>query len=117
MNMRLFRVLFGFFWFVGGVGNPLFSSERISCEPLEEEASWSVCLQDGLDSLLQDELLLTSQLGLCVYDLTDDTLLYAYQAKQRMRPASTEKLVTAVTALSELGSDYRFATRLLRLLQ
>ena len=112
MNMRLFRVLFGFFWFVGGVGNPLFSSERISCEPLEEEASWSVCLQDGLDSLLQDELLLTSQLGLCVYDLTDDTLLYAYQAKQRMRPASTEKLVTAVTALSELGSDYRFATRL-----
>ena len=112
MNMRLFRVLFGFFWFVGGVGNPLFSSERISCEPLEEEASWSVCLQDGLDSLLQDELLLTSQLGLCVYDLTDDTLLYAYQAKQRMRPASTEKLVTAVTALSELGSDYRLATRL-----
>ena len=97
MNMRLFRVLFGFFWFVGGVGNPLFSSGRISCEPLEEEASWSVCLQDGLDSLLQDELLLTSQLGLCVYDLTDDTLLYAYQAKQRMRPASTEKLVTAVT--------------------
>lgn len=71
-----------------------------------------MCLQDGLDSLLQDELLLTSQLGLCVYDLTDDTLLYAYQAKQRMRPASTEKLVTAVTALSELGSDYRFATRL-----
>lgn len=112
MNMRLFRVLFGFFWFVGGVGNPLFSSERISCEPLEEKASWSVCLQDGLDSLLQDELLLTSQLGLCVYDLTDDTLLYAYQAKQRMRPASTEKLVTAVTALSELGSDYRLATRL-----
>lgn len=112
MNMRLFRVLFGFFWFVGGVGNPLFSSGRISCEPLEEEASWSVCLQDGLDSLLQDELLFTSQLGLCVYDLTDDTLLYAYQAKQRMRPASTEKLVTAVTALSELGSDYRFATRL-----
>lgn len=71
-----------------------------------------MCLQDGLDSLLQDELLLTSQLGLCVYDLTDDTLLYAYQAKQRMRPASTEKLVTAVTALSELGSDYRLATRL-----
>ena len=67
MNMRLFRVLFGFFWFVGGVGNPLFSSERISCEPLEEEASWSVCLQDGLDSLLQDELLLTSQLGLSKY--------------------------------------------------
>ena len=79
MNMRLFRVLFGFFWFVGGVGNPLFSSGRISCEPLEEEASWSVCLQDGLDSLLQDELLFTSQLGLCVYDLTDDTLLYAYR--------------------------------------
>lgn len=112
MNMRLFRVLLGVFWFVGGVGNPLLASGRFSCEPLGEEASWPVCLRDGLDSLLQDELFLTSQVGLCVYDLTDDTLLYAYQAKQRMRPASTEKLVTAVTALSELGSDYRFATRL-----
>ena len=71
--MRLFRVLLGVFWFVGGVGNPLLASGRFSCEPLGEEASWPVCLRDGLDSLLQDELFLTSQVGLCVYDLTDDT--------------------------------------------
>ena len=44
----------------------------------------------GMDSLLRDELLQTSQLGLCVYDLTADTLLYAFQSRQRMRPASTE---------------------------
>lgn len=66
----------------------------------------------GLDSLLRDELLQTSQLGLCVYDLTSDTLLYSFQSRQRMRPASTEKVVTAVTALSELGSSYGFSTRL-----
>ena len=52
MNMRLFRVLLGVFWFVGGVGNPLLASGRFSCEPLGEEASWPVCLRDGLDSLL-----------------------------------------------------------------
>ena len=66
----------------------------------------------SLDSLLQDELLQTSQLGLCVYDLTSDSLMYAFQARQRMRPVSTEKIVTAVTALSELGGNYHFRTRL-----
>lgn len=66
----------------------------------------------GMDSLLRDELLQTSQLGLCVYDLTADTLLYAFQSRQRMRPASTEKVVTAVSALAELGQSYKFSTRL-----
>lgn len=68
--------------------------------------------RSGMDSLLRDELLHTSQLGLCVYDLTADSLLYAHQSRQRMRPASTEKIVTAVAALSELGGTFRFTTRL-----
>lgn len=112
MNTRLFKIPLLAFWLAGGAGNPLLASEGEPCGPPHEEAPWPARLQDGLDSLLQDELFLTSQVGLCVYDLTDDTLLYAYQAKQRMRPASTEKLITSVTALSELGADYRFATRL-----
>ena len=68
--------------------------------------------RSGMDSLLRDELMHTSQLGLCVYDLTADSLLYAHQSRQRMRPASTEKIVTAVAALSELGGTFRFTTRL-----
>ncbi|MCD8318161.1 MAG: D-alanyl-D-alanine carboxypeptidase/D-alanyl-D-alanine-endopeptidase [Paraprevotella sp.] len=76
------------------------------------EGEWNHDIQSGLSVLLQDELLSTSQLGLCVYDLTSDTVLYAYQAGQRMRPASTEKLVTAISALSELGRTYQFTTGL-----
>lgn len=78
----------------------------------EENVSWRMSLCKGLDTLLTDELLTTSQLGLCVFDLTADEPLYAFQARQRMRPASTEKIVTAVTALSELGSGCRFTTSL-----
>lgn len=76
------------------------------------DPAWADSLKTRISGLLQDELLATSQLGLSVYDLTSDTALYAYNARQRMRPASTEKLVTAITALSELGAGHRFSTRL-----
>ena len=53
-----------------------------------------------------------TQLGLMVYDLTADSVLYSYGAKQTLRPASTMKLLTAVTALDQLGSRYRYNTSL-----
>lgn len=66
-----------------------------------------------LDSLLTAEPLLeTSQVGLMVYDLTADTTLYTHNHRQTMRPASTMKLVTAITALAHLGGGYELKTRL-----
>ncbi len=65
-----------------------------------------------LNSLMQDPLLERSQLGLMVYDLTADSTIYTYGAKQTLRPASTMKLLTAVTALDQLGSDYQYRTSL-----
>ena len=53
-----------------------------------------------------------SQLGLMVYDITADSVLYAYQARQTMRPASTMKLLTSVAALDLLGAAYEFSTSL-----
>lgn len=38
-----------------------------------------------------------------VYDLTADSVLYRHGERQLMRPASTMKLVTAVTAIDVLG--------------
>ena len=76
------------------------------------ESFWIKSLTDSLHLLLQDELFSTSQVGISVYDLTDDTLLFAHNARQRMRPASTEKILTAITALEELGADYKFFTKL-----
>lgn len=49
--------------------------------------------------------------GFCVYDLTADSLIYAYNQHKVMRPASTQKLVTAISALDLLGADHQYHTR------
>lgn len=69
-------------------------------------------LRQKLDSLLTDPLFETTQVGLMVFDLTADQTLYQYHERQLMRPASTMKVVTAITALDRLGGDYMFCTRL-----
>ena len=61
-----------------------------------------------LDSLCADPLFETSQLGLAVWDLTDDSLVYAVGYRQRLRPASCQKVITAVTALKSLGAGFSF---------
>ena len=78
-------------------------------------ASVTAWAQDSLalrlDSLLADPLFETTQVGLMVYDLQGDSVLFQHQARQLMRPASTMKLVTAITALDRLGGDYEYQTR------
>lgn len=69
-------------------------------------------IRTRLDALVQDDLLRTTQLGLYVYDLTTNRPLYQLGHQQRLRPASTQKLLTGIIALDLLGSDYRFTTSL-----
>ena len=73
---------------------------------------WPENIQAKLDTLTQDPMFESTQLGLLVYDLTADSALYARGAKQTLRPASTMKLLTAITALDKLGSKYQFRTSL-----
>lgn len=77
-------------------------------------SAWAERIREGLDHMLRDDLLKISQLGLMVYDLTDQTVVYRHNERQRMRPASTMKLVSAITALDVLGGNYRFRTSLFR---
>lgn len=79
---------------------------------LEPEPEDARPLRERLASLLDDPIFERTQVGLYVYDLTADTLVFAHNARQCMRPASNEKLVTSIAALSSLGTDYRFRTRL-----
>lgn len=65
-----------------------------------------------LDSLLADPMFETSQVGLMVWDLDADTAVYCRNHRQLMRPASCMKVVTAVTALDALGTDYEYKTRI-----
>ena len=84
---------------------------------VEPEATFSqLPLAERLQQLLADDIFERTQVGLYVYDLTDDSLLFAYHERQCMRPASNQKLVTAITALATLGTDYRYQTGLYAIL-
>ncbi|MCF0198978.1 MAG: D-alanyl-D-alanine carboxypeptidase/D-alanyl-D-alanine-endopeptidase [Bacteroidaceae bacterium] len=72
----------------------------------------STPLYHFLDSLCHTPLLSTTQLGLYVYDITDQRDLFTYGHRQRLRPASCQKLVTAITAVHLLGGKYEFTTEL-----
>ncbi|MBP3712311.1 MAG: D-alanyl-D-alanine carboxypeptidase/D-alanyl-D-alanine-endopeptidase [Bacteroidaceae bacterium] len=74
------------------------------------EGTWQADKQQALERLCQSPLFESSQLGLYVYDLTDGQPLYAVNAAHRMRPASCQKVVTAITALDCLGGDYQLRT-------
>lgn len=70
--------------------------------------NWTGRLGQFLD---KSSLLETSEVGVMVYDLTSDSLVFAHQADKLYRPASTEKIITSVTALATLGTDYPFVTQ------
>lgn len=74
--------------------------------------STAIKICQRVDSLLTPELLTRSQVGLHIYDLTADSTILAFGADQLMRPASNQKVITAVTALSQLGTDFNFRTSL-----
>ena len=73
---------------------------------------WPMNVKARLDSLTSDTLLRRTQLGLMVFDLAADSVIYSYGGQQTLRPASTMKLLTSVTALDLLGSRYDYRTSL-----
>ena len=73
--------------------------------PLWGQASFS-----QIDSLIAKMLPEGSSVGIAVYDLTAGRTLYTHQAEKLSRPASTMKLLTAITALSRPEADEPFRT-------
>ena len=63
-----------------------------------------------IDTLIKYKLPQGSHVGISVYDLTAGKPLYTYQADKLSRPASTMKLLTAITALSRPEADEPFRT-------
>ena len=70
-------------------------------------------LPERLENLLNMPLLRHSEAGISVYDLTDRKVIFTHNDKKTCRPASTEKVITAVSALWKLGTDYQVSTQLL----
>jgi len=73
---------------------------------------WEQNLMMRLDSLMQDSLLQRSVAGVMVWDLTADSALYCHDHRLTLRPASTMKLLTAITALELLGPEHQLRTSL-----
>ena len=74
------------------------------------ELSWQDDLRQRLTELTREMEEVEHFTGICVYDLTADQSLYHYHAHKVMRPASTQKVITAVAALDRLGKNYTSKT-------
>lgn len=85
-------------------------SDSARAAQAEALAAWRQRVTERMTDCLKDEMFETTQVGMMVWDLTADTLLFAHNERQRLRPASTQKVVTAIAALDQLGTDYKFST-------
>ena len=57
-------------------------------------------IQSEIDNLIQQYLPSSSEVGIAVYNLTQNKPIYTHNSNKLSRPASTLKLITAITALS-----------------
>lgn len=73
---------------------------------------WIKSIRHELDSLAQKVDKQKWTAGICVMDLTDDSVVFRYNADKMLKPASTQKLFVATAALQNLGADYQFKTYL-----
>lgn len=86
--------------------------DTLGVDSVDVALPWPQNVQYRLDSLMQSPLFEISMVGMIIYDLTADSVLYKVNERQAMRPASTMKLVTAITALDRLGGSHQFRTQL-----
>lgn len=79
----------------------------------EPAMQWPFYMTSRLDTLIRKSpVMRQATLGMMVYDATADSVLFSYNEKKLLRPASTEKLITGITALYRLGASYPFRTLL-----
>jgi D-alanyl-D-alanine carboxypeptidase/D-alanyl-D-alanine-endopeptidase (penicillin-binding protein 4) len=79
---------------------------------LAVEASSATPLPTGVPSILRSYGLAGGGTGVTIVDLTDGQVAYRYHAWKQLAPASNEKLVTTVAALSTLRPGFRYETTL-----
>lgn len=86
--------------------------DSVQTDTIADCTDTSKPLPQRIQELLDNDIFDRTQVGIYVYDLTADTLVFTHNERQCMRPASNEKLMTAITALNDLGVLYEYRTRL-----
>lgn len=82
-------------------------------DAVTDSLPWPQNLLKRIDNIFKSTTIFnTSAVGMKIYDLTADSTLFELNERQLLRPASTLKMIIAVTALDRLGSDYNFTTRI-----
>jgi D-alanyl-D-alanine carboxypeptidase/D-alanyl-D-alanine-endopeptidase (penicillin-binding protein 4) len=66
-------------------------------------------LTQALDRLFSQNA--TEQISASLWDISNQQSVYEHNIHALMQPASVMKLLTAVSAIAQLGPDYRFKTR------
>lgn len=66
----------------------------------------------SFDSILRQPELDPAHFGLYVLNLSNDSVVLAYNSQELLIPASNMKIISTAASLTFLGPDYRFLTRL-----
>jgi D-alanyl-D-alanine carboxypeptidase/D-alanyl-D-alanine-endopeptidase (penicillin-binding protein 4) len=103
-------VLFLLLLLTSAVQGQILNGYETGAPAVVQEPRWVDQVRTRLDNMMSDRMLQSTQLGLMVYDLTANEVVYTLNERQRQRPASVMKLVTAITALDMLGEDYCYYT-------
>ncbi len=74
------------------------------------ELDWTGAVQNELRLIASEADSSYYTTGIAVYDLTADSILFVYNGRKQLRPASTQKLFTAITALDRLGARHNYTT-------
>jgi len=77
----------------------------------DSEVPWSTQLRCSLDAYVPELDNAYYNTGIQVFDLTADSVLWSYHPDKVMRPASCQKLLTAIAALDLLGAGHIISTR------
>ena len=90
------------------------NTDSLSVDTLTTNSAlpWPQSVTVGLQRLLENDMFKTSQVALMVYDLDTDSAIFRLNERQLMRPASTMKILTAITAIDRLGGSHQFKTEL-----
>ena len=100
---------FSYFWVVIALAMTMVGQITVSSQNaviLNSQFS----MLNSLDSLIQAKMPQGGQVGVTVFDLGNNIPLYSYQGDILCRPASTQKLLTAITALNHPRGEEPFRT-------